>query len=317
MVILSVYTILLAKISGQEDLVVGSPIAARRYADLERIIGMFVNTLALRHWPTGSKTFQEFLIEVKNHTLEAYENQEYPFEELVENLAPVRDTSRNPIFDVVFNLLNEAEYHKNREVPDIAADQSSRHRSSAGTTKFDLILTASEIGNNLIFNLEYCTRLFKPGTIARFIRYFKKIVSTLVENPAVTLAGIEIISAEEKKQVSYDFNQKAAGYPKDKTLDGLFVEQVTRTPDSLAAAGVSPGAGERHLSMSSTGNLQITYAALDEQSGRLAHELRRQGIDTNCLSGNDSRGIGNFEIRRRLCTAKPQGAPGQEPVSPG
>ncbi len=306
MVILSVYTILLAKLSGQEDIIVGTPIAARRHADLEGIIGMFVNTLAMRNYLIGHKTFKEFLIEVKNRTLEAYENQEYPFEELVEKVSPRRDTSRNPIFDVVFNLLNEAEYSENNEVPGIGPDQSYIHRPLPGTSKFDLTLTAIEIEKGLIFNFQYCTKLFKPGTIERFIGYFKKVVSTLQENPEVTLSRIEIISAEEKRQVLYDFNGKEAKYLDNKTIHELFAEQVIRTPHSIAIAGMDDEAWQGHRSLPAagindskmkgirtrfimpvtpTGNIYITYHELNEKSDQLAHHLCQEGVKANNLVG--------------------------------
>ncbi|MCP4156333.1 MAG: hypothetical protein GY757_51950, partial [bacterium] len=110
MTILSIFTILLSKLSGQEDIIVGTPTAGRRHADLENIIGMFVNTLAMRNYPEGKKTFREFLREVKESTLKAFENQEYQFEDLVEGISVKRDTGRNPVFDVMLNLLNQSEY---------------------------------------------------------------------------------------------------------------------------------------------------------------------------------------------------------------
>ena len=108
MVLLSIYNILLAKISGQEDIIIGTAIAGRRHADLHFLIGMFVNTLIMRNYPAGDKTFGEFLVEVKERTLQAFENQDYPFEELVDRLAINRDTSRNPVFDVMLVLQNMA-----------------------------------------------------------------------------------------------------------------------------------------------------------------------------------------------------------------
>jgi len=106
MVLLSLLNVLLSKISGQEDIVVGSPVAGRRHFDLEYVIGVFVNTLALRNYPFGEKTFDVFLREVKARILEAQENQDYPFEDLVEKAAVKRDAGRNPLFDVMFVLQN-------------------------------------------------------------------------------------------------------------------------------------------------------------------------------------------------------------------
>jgi non-ribosomal peptide synthetase component F len=150
MIILSVYTILLSKLSGQEDIIIGTPIAARRHADLENIIGMFVNSLAIRNYPTAEKKFSQFLVEVKNRLLEAFENQEYQFEDLVEKVSVRRDTSRNPIFDVMFNLLNQSEHQG--PIPDIDVEyerEKKSHQHRKGISKFDLTLTAIDMGEPL------------------------------------------------------------------------------------------------------------------------------------------------------------------------
>ncbi|MCP4149528.1 MAG: AMP-binding protein, partial [bacterium] len=132
MAILSIFTILLSKLSGQEDIIVGTPTAGRRHAQLEKIIGMFVNTLAMRNYPQGEKTFKAFLREVKENSLFAFENQEYQFEDLVDRLSLRRDTGRNPIFDVMFNLLNQAEYQK--QTLSTTSSTSTMSTMSTGST---------------------------------------------------------------------------------------------------------------------------------------------------------------------------------------
>jgi tyrocidine synthetase-3 len=260
MYILSVYTVLLSKLSGQEDIVVGTPIAARRHADLEQVIGMFVNTLAIRNYPTGEKSFKEFMFEVKNRTIEAFENQEYQFEDLVDKVSVRRDTSRNPIFDVMFNLLNQDEYSG-----DIAAadgQQSYIHRK--GTSKFDMNLTAVEIGKRIFFNLEYGTRLFKPATIGRIIGYFKKILSLLPVNPALKLSDIELITEAEKQQILVEFNDTKVGYSSDKRIHELFAAEVEKRPDRAAVVETD----SNHL---------LSYNALNEKTNVLARVLRERG----------------------------------------
>ncbi|NIO87322.1 MAG: hypothetical protein GTN53_42475, partial [Candidatus Aminicenantes bacterium] len=177
MSLLAVYTILLYKLAGQEDIIVGTPIAARRHADLEAIIGMFVNTLAIRNYPSPEKTFHCYLKEVKERALAAFENQEYQFEDLVGKVSVRRDTSRNPIFDVMLNLLNQEDY--SGEIPGKADREEDKYEHQTGTSKFDLNLTAVDLGKHLFFTLEYSTSLFKPGTIERFTGYFRKIFNTL------------------------------------------------------------------------------------------------------------------------------------------
>ncbi|NOQ25904.1 MAG: amino acid adenylation domain-containing protein [Bacteroidales bacterium] len=261
--ILTVYTILLSKLSGQEDIVLGCPIAGRNYPDLENIVGMFVNTLAIRNEVRGDETIKEFISRLKQTTLESFENQDFQFEDLVDKLGVRRDTSRNPIFDVTFNLLNQTENNGT-----INEDIDSSHKK--GTSKFDLNLTAIEFDNNIFLNLEYSTRLFKEETIDRFIVFFKQIVDQLVKKPEIKISEIDILSEEEKHQLLYEFNNTKAEYPKDKTIDQLFEEQVEKTPDNIALV---------------YGNQLLTYKELNERSNQFARYL----ID---LNGYESEIIG-------------------------
>ncbi|UCH95999.1 MAG: amino acid adenylation domain-containing protein, partial [Candidatus Aminicenantes bacterium] len=160
MILFAIFNILLAKLSGQENIVVGIPTAGRRHADLENIIGMFVNTLALKNFPSGEKKFNEFLAELKIKTLDAFENQEYQFEDLVELLNVTRDASRNPLFDVMFVLQNMEE--KETRQPGL---EITRCKYLNDTCKFDLTLITEEKEEGLSFDLGYCTRLFKEETI--------------------------------------------------------------------------------------------------------------------------------------------------------
>ncbi|UCH95419.1 MAG: amino acid adenylation domain-containing protein, partial [Candidatus Aminicenantes bacterium] len=156
MVLLALYTILLSKLTNQEDIVIGAPVAGRKHADLEKIIGMFVNTLALRNYPTGEKTFTAFLAEVKRKTLTAFENQEYPYEDLVEQVVINRDVSRNPLFDASFLL-------QNVEISELAIPglKLIPYEYETVTSKFDLMLEGRELNETLQFRFEYSTKLFK------------------------------------------------------------------------------------------------------------------------------------------------------------
>ncbi len=185
MILLALYSIFLAKIGSREDIVIGTPTAGRRHADLRQIIGMFVNTLAIRSYPGEDKTFNEFFKEVRETTLNAFENQDYPFEELVENVMVERDPARSPIFDVFFVLHNQA---------DLAQDTPEFENllSYETESKFDLALRAVETGENLLLNLIYSTRLFQAGTIEKYIHYFKEIVSAVLKNKNIKIGDIEI-----------------------------------------------------------------------------------------------------------------------------
>jgi amino acid adenylation domain-containing protein len=304
MILLSLYTILLSKLSGQEEIIVGTAVAARRHVDLECIIGMFVNTLAIANSPSGDKTFKEFLIEVKERSLEAYENQEYPFEELVERLGLERDTSRNPIFDAIFNLLNQSDYtgfslESNGKQPDASAHEyENEYVHINSTSKFDLNLTAVELGDEkrILLSFEYCSKLFKPSTIERFIEYFRNMIPVAAEDPGITINEIKIMGEQEKKRVLVEFNQTAAPYPKDKSLHQLFAEQVERTPDNTALAGGNSkfqipnskhgapfgGCGAPGL-LESFGGMHLTYKDLNNRADRLAYLFIEKGVKPDTI----------------------------------
>ncbi len=274
MCILSVFTILLSRLSGQEDIVVGTPVAGRRHADLEKIIGMFVNTLVMRNKPLADRRYGEFLNELKGHTLEAYENQEYPFEELVENISVRRDLSRNPVFDVMVNIVDGDDYTYN--VPDIEGAERNQYRHQEGTTKVDLAFTAVEAGERMLFTVEYCSRLFKPETIDRYISYFKRMVYSLGENSDARLFEIEIIPEEEKHRILYEFNDTASEYPGDRTIHELFDEQAERTGDKIAVNGMGQATGLP---------VALTYRELKKRAHGLACLLREKGVAPETIVG--------------------------------
>ncbi|MCP5108987.1 MAG: amino acid adenylation domain-containing protein, partial [bacterium] len=265
MLLLASFNILLSKLSGQEDIVVGTPVAGRRHSDLENIIGMFVNTLALRNFPNREKTVKQFLNEIKNRALKVFENQDYQYEDLVERVNVTRDAGRNPLFDTMFGL-------QNFDIPEVefVGETIKPYPYEQDISRFDLSLFASEMGGVLACNLEYSTNLFKPATIERFINYFKKIIRVVIDNPAIEISGIEIISEEEKKRLLFDFNDTGAHYPEEKTLHQLFEEQVDKTPGHIAALFE-----EQHL----------TYDMLNRRSDRLASLLRQKGAGRGMMIG--------------------------------
>jgi tyrocidine synthetase-3 len=264
MMLLAIYNVLLSKLSAQEDVIVGTPIAARRHADLEGVIGMFVNTLAMRNFPSNGKTFMDFLTEVREQTLRAYENQEYQFEDLVETISVKRDTSRNPVFDVMFNLLNEAEY--NGDVLEQVKEEGYVHIER--TSKFDLNLSAIDFGDQLFFSFEYCTRIFTSRTIERFIGYFKTIISLICKNPEVLLSDIGIITEKEIAEV-LDLSRGNTGQQrKNNTIHALFEDQTEKVPDLTALIYE---------------NTYFSYLELNKKSNQLAKNLIHKGVNTNSI----------------------------------
>jgi tyrocidine synthetase-3 len=270
MVLLAALNIFLSKVCSQQDIVVGTPTAGRNHADLEKIIGIFVNTLALRNYPYGQKTIKAFLKEVRERTFEAFENQDYPFEDLVEKLPLERDMSRNPLFDVMLVLQNisaSAQPGARGQIDLAALDKD--------TAKFDLSLYAMERGSRLCLFFEYCTRLFQRQTIERFIRHFKRVIAAVIESPNQEIGEVEILSPEEREKILFDFNRTGAEFPRHKTIHRLFYEQVERTPGSTAIVGPFQGAE----------STSITYRALAEKISRLAHLLTAKGIGPDMTVG--------------------------------
>ncbi|UCH95996.1 MAG: amino acid adenylation domain-containing protein [Candidatus Aminicenantes bacterium] len=194
---LSAFNVLLMKLSGQEDIVVGTPIAGRNHADLEPLIGMFVNTLAMRNYPAGSKTFRQFLQEVRERTLQAFAHQDYGFEKLVKRVMAERRPGRNPIFDVFFAVQNmERPYF---QVPGL---QLRPYEYDTGIARFDLVFHVFEQGDQLNIAVDYCTHLFKKETVEMFIKNFNEIAAAVLEDPDIHLQDIDI-STEVIKAVGH------------------------------------------------------------------------------------------------------------------
>lgn len=285
MILLAVYDIFLAKLSNQQVVVVGTPTAGRHHADLEPIFGMFVNTLPLKDEPAGEKTFLEFLREVKERTLQAFANQDYQYEELVEHLPVNRDTGRNPLFDTMLVLQNLD--MPEIEIPGLKLRPLNYH---PGIAKFDLMLTCIETNDKLSVTFEYCSRLFKKETVEKFIRYFKKVISTVVEEPDRKISGIEIISEKEKNRLLVDFNRTEAEYPRDKTVHQLFEEQAARIPDHIAIIGIGHDSWGRERNknaspLQSRPSEHLTYRELNQKAGRLAGLLKEEGLSTDSVTG--------------------------------
>jgi len=188
MVLFAIYNLLLHKLSGDEDIVVGTPLAGRRHADLLPIAGMFVNTLVLRNHVDQNKTFIQFLKDIKTKTLHAFENQEFSFENLVSQVVTRRDTSRHPLFDVFFAL-------QNMEIPEIeipGLKLKPYEENLKKVSRFDMSFILIEVENRLLILVEYCTALFKEETIKMFIKNFNQVISAVIENRDIQIKDITI-----------------------------------------------------------------------------------------------------------------------------
>ncbi|MEK3793106.1 amino acid adenylation domain-containing protein [Paenibacillus sp. FSL R7-0204] len=258
MALLTAYGVLLSRYAGAEDVVVGSPVAGRRHSDVDRIIGMFVNTLAMRSRPASGKQFHIYLAEVKAVVLGAMENQDYPFEELVEKLDVRRDTGRHPLFSTMLVLQNMKMSEWKLEGLEVRP-----YPQKFQVAKFDLTVSAVEMEGQLHFEWEYSTALFKKETVERMAGHLAVIVEQVVDRPDIRLDEIELVPEEEKLQLIIGFNDTKAEYPKDKTIHALFEEQAERSPEAVAAIFESE---------------QLTYRDLNAKANRLAAKLRAYGV---------------------------------------
>jgi tyrocidine synthetase III len=275
MVLIAVYTILLSRLSNQEDIIIGTPVGGRGHADLEHVVGMLVNTLALRNYTNPEKTLKAFISEVSDRTLEAFENQDYPFEDLVEKAAVNRDIRRNPVFDVMFSFFNNSREGgiDSLQIPGLKlSTRDYDHHMS----KFDLTLNGLKIDHQLHFVFEYRTNLFKQETIARLAGYFKSLLSLIIKNSNTKICQIELTTPQEKQRILYEFNDTDADYQKDKTIYECFEAQVERTPEKIAVSGTAKNTGKHHT---------LTYGELNQKANQFARHLREKGVRADTIVG--------------------------------
>jgi amino acid adenylation domain-containing protein/non-ribosomal peptide synthase protein (TIGR01720 family) len=279
-VLLSAYMILLSKYSGQEDIIVGTPIAGRPHPELEMIVGMFVNTLVIRNKPVGDKLFSEFLEEVSGSVFSAFENQDIPFELLVEKLKVERQLNRNPLFDTMFSLQDiSRNTRESGHVKPVGNLKMSFYPFENKAAKFDLELFAFEKGQQVTFELLYRTSLFGKETVARLIKHFVNILQAIPARPGEKIAGLEMLTPGEIEHLLYTLNETGAGNPVDKTLGQLFAGQVEKSPDHIALA-------ELHESNHNTSYMSyMSYKELDQKSGRLAHFMQEKGVEPGAIVG--------------------------------
>ena len=262
MTLLTAFKTLLYRYAGQDEIVVGVPIANRDRVEIEGLIGFFVNTLVMRTDFAGDPTFREALTRVRKVSLEAFEHQDVPFEKLVEQLQPERDLSRNPLFQVTFQLYGSNTGASENGIASFD-DAGSPFEVDARTAKFDLRFDLAETaGGGLTGFLEYDTALFSDESIARMARHFQTLLARAVADPDLRLSALSLLTPAELKELIVERNATTTPYPHEERIHELFERQVERTPDGVAVECE----GET-----------LTYAELDSRATRLAHYLR--GLD--------------------------------------
>jgi amino acid adenylation domain-containing protein len=265
MTLLAAFKTLLYRYTGQEDILVGTPIANRNRSEIERLIGFFVNTLVMRTDLGETPSFRELLSRVRKVALEAYARQDLPFEYLVDELQLERDLSHAPLFQVMFVFGNTP--MSALELPGLTM---SLLETDSGTAKFDLTLSMREIEQGLIGDLEYNTDLFDKSTIARMLTHFQTLLEGVVANPDQRLADLPLLTEAERQQLLVEWNDTQADYPSEVCLHQLFEAQVERSPDAIAVVFEDQ---------------QLTYRELNAKANQLAHHLQALGVGSEVLVG--------------------------------
>ncbi|UCD34366.1 MAG: amino acid adenylation domain-containing protein [Nitrospiraceae bacterium] len=263
MVLLAAFKVLLCRYSGQDDISVGTPEAGRARPELEPLVGYFLNMLVIRSNLSGDPSFREFLYQVRQVSLDAFVHKDLPFIKIMEDLKPVRDPARHPVFQVAFVM-----------EPTFPAQESgwtvSQLEVQTGTAKFDLTLELDEREQHIIGRFEYNTDLFDESTIGRMSGHYEKILEGIVANPDLRLSELPLLTDPERHQLLVAWNDATTKYPRDKCIHQLFEEQVERTPDAAAVIFE-----ER----------QLTYGELNSRANQLAHYLRKHGVGPDTLVG--------------------------------
>jgi amino acid adenylation domain-containing protein len=258
MTLLAAWAALLARLSGQSDVVIGTPVANRHCAEIEPLIGFFVNTQALRVDLAGSPTVAELLAQVRSTALAAQEHQDIPFEQVVEALSPVRSMAHSPIFQVMFAWQNAPE-----GVLDLPGLQLEPMRGSSTTVKFDLALTLQDAGERIAGSCGYACALFDRPSIERYIGHWQTLLGALVANDAARVARLPLLTPSAQQHLLHAFNDTAAPFPQERCVHQLFEEQAACTPEATA------------LVFEDT---SLTYGELNAQANRIAHHLIALGV---------------------------------------
>ena len=264
---LAAFGVLLHRYTGQDDLIVGAPIANRTRRETERLIGFFVNTLPMRLDLSGPPTFRELLARVKDVAFGAYEHQSLPFEKLVEELNPERSLSRNPIFQTLLNFHN---------VPDTAGAgvtagplRMRRRAVSTHTAKFDLTLTLRRAAEGLRVSAEYATDLFEAETIRRLLGHYEQLLTSAATDPDQRISALPMLTRAERTSLPTETRATETAVT-DSPVHALIAQQVRRRPTAIAVT---------------TPDAKLTYNELERQSNRLARHLMAQGVETGDLVG--------------------------------
>jgi amino acid adenylation domain-containing protein len=265
MFLLTVFEMLLVRYSGETDLCIGSPIAQRNRVETESLIGFFLNIMALRTDCSGDPSFRELLRRVRATTLEAFEHQDAPFEKIVEELRPQRQTSHHPIFQVAFVLQPAG-----GGSPALPGLEVTTVPLETHTAKFDLSLFFEDTGSALRATMEYATDQFDSETVTRMLESLELLFEGALVDPDAPLSRLPVLSASERERILVEWNGAERPFPGERTVASVFEDWVRKTPNAMAITD---------------GQEKLTYEALDARANAIARHLQSRGVRTGNLVG--------------------------------
>lgn len=271
MTLLGVFQILLYRYSGQEDISTGVPLANRTRAEIENLIGFFVNTVVLRNNLHGQQSFRQFLLQVKDNTLEAFANQDLPFELLVESLSPNRDLGSSPLFQVMFGLQNALK--QSHKLPGLSMSNTSVEN---GTAKFDLSLVLHEEGQQISGAIEFTTDLYDLHTIQRMIEHYQVLLENVLDYSEEKISHLGMLPDAQLRQLALDWNHTDADFQTDRCIHQLFEDRARLNPQAIALVFSPPDPGHERV---------MTYGELNQRADQLARRLIQYGVGPEVLVG--------------------------------
>lgn len=258
MVLYATWFMLMSRLSGQDDIVVGVPVAGRRRAELEGLIGLFVNTLAVRVRVDQQAPVRDLLASVRHSLLDAYSNQDVPFEQVVEAVRPTRSASHNALFQTM--LVLQGTPRRRERIGDLEVIEQD---VPLATAKFDLTLSLQASGDELVGHLNYATDLFDAATVERWMEAFKVLLRAVVETPERRVSRLPLMGEDGHRQVLVDFNRARTASPSERLLHRIFEQQTARTPGTAAVVFEQT---------------TLTFAELNAKANRLARHLHSRDV---------------------------------------
>lgn len=258
MTMLAAFGTLLYRWSGQEDMLIGTPVSGRNRTELESLIGYFSNSVVLRIALHGDPTFRELMQRVKNMSLAAYSHQDLPFEKLVVELQPDRDLSYSPLYQVMFSVGEQKDL--GLDLPGLEITPIIVDRKIA---KFDMTLGMTEFRSDLMCNIEYCSALFEAGTMQRLANHFQNLLQGIMRDPDQRISALPMLSDSDRQQMIFHWNDTARNYQPVQAVHRLFEAQAEAHPDSIAVV---------------CEDKNLTYDQLNARANQLAHFLKQRGV---------------------------------------